>query len=163
MNADLDDPDFWQKLMPEQAEEEKRLEAEETIRRAKTRSAVTFGEEEDRRMANGEIWEWSWQEKRSSLDKLAMFGFGNWEKIYDAAQLKKDKTIAHLKAFCRRYASLVVQRHEVTTPVLRETVFGEIDEDEKAIAATGGEDYLNEVFSTDISTRIARSDLRKML
>ena len=151
MNVDLDDPDFWQKLMPEQAEEEKRLEAqkkrlEERKREALLRSAK---KKEDRRMANGEIWEWSWQEKRSSLDKLAMFGFGNWEKIYDAAQLKKDKTIAHLKAFCRRYASLVVQRHEVTTPVLRETVFGEIDEDEKAIlhVATGGEDYLNEVFS----------------
>jgi len=151
MNIDLDDPDFWQKLMPEQAEEEKRLEAQKKRLEEQKQQALLLSakKKEDRRMANGEIWEWSWQEKRSSLDKLALFGFGNWEKIYDAAQLKSDKTIAHLKAFCRRYASLVVQRHEATTPVLRETVFGEIDEDEKAILhlATGGEDYLNEVFA----------------
>ena len=151
MNVDLDDPDFWQKLMPEQAEEEKRLEAQKKRLEEQKQQALLLSakKKEDRRMANGEIWEWSWQEKRSSLDKLAMFGFGNWEKIYDTAQLKNDKTIAHLKAFCRRYASLVVQRHEAITPVLRETVFGEIDEDEKAIVhlATGGEDYLNEIFA----------------
>ena len=52
MKVDLDDPDFWQKLMRNKPRRETIGSAEETIRRAKTRSAVTFGEEE-RRQADG--------------------------------------------------------------------------------------------------------------
>ena len=103
----LDDPDFWEKLMPEAAAAEKvraELEAKEEAERLAAERASDAAGTRRRAVAEDRPFQWTWAERKSVVDKLTTFGFGRWRSIRAASRLDDDKTAAHVAAFCRRYA-----------------------------------------------------------
>ena len=109
----LDDPDFWQKLMPEAAEATKLRETQEAAEEAERlrREEAAFV-----RMKNGkpEVFVWTWTERKRVLSQLASFGYGRWDRIHEGskAALAEDKTLSAIAAFCRRF---VLEASQVMT------------------------------------------------
>ena len=98
----LDDPEFWEKLMPEAAAAEKLREeeeaAEEARRLAEEKKADASGTRR-RAVVEERKFQWSWAERKSVVDKLCTFGFGQWSAVHAAAKLGDDKTLRTLRYF----------------------------------------------------------------
>ena len=109
----LDDPDFWQKLMPEAAEAERLREEKEAAEEAERlrQEEAAFA-----RMKNGkpEVFVWTWTERKRVLSQLASFGYGQWNRIHEGSKavLAEDKTVSAIAAFCRRF---VLEASQVMT------------------------------------------------
>lgn len=154
----LDDPNFWEKLMPEAAAAEREREeeeaAEEARRLAEERAAEAKGVRR-RAVVEERRFQWTWAERKSVVDKLSTFGFGQWEAIRAAAKLDDDKTPAHIAAFCRRYVlrasgSLL----DDACPHLVVAAHAEPSADELAVPSDeGGAKTLDAVFSEALFTK----------
>ena len=136
----LDDPDFWQKLMPEvaAAEEERRVEAVELM--AKMQAAERLALEKQNSKTT---FDWSWGERKRVVAALVLFGWGNWELIKDRSQVKDNKTIAHIKLFCRMYVEEALKSsHTELFPNFIAALTLPADEDETALPDDQGRDFL---------------------
>jgi hypothetical protein len=84
----LDDPDFWQKLMPGATAAEKAAGEAEVAEEAQR----LVDEEVAAARVKDEHFEWTWAECKRVLFQLTSFGFGLWEAVHAAAKLRPDKT-----------------------------------------------------------------------
>lgn len=148
MRADgvsLDDPNFWQKLMPEAAaaEEERKAEAEELL--AKMQAAEKLAEEKKNAV---NAFHWSWGERKRVVASFMLFGWGMWEPIRARSQLKDDKTIAHVKMFCRCYVEDALKTvPSDLVPNIIEVLTTEEDEDENSLPDSEGREYLKYIMA----------------
>ena len=144
--------------MPEAAAAEREREeeeaAEEARRLAEERAAEAKGVRR-RAVVEERRFQWTWAERKSVVDKLSTFGFGQWEAIRAAAKLDDDKTPAHIAAFCRRYVlrasgSLL----DDACPHLVVAAHAEPSADELAVPSDeGGAKTLDAVFSEALFTK----------
>ena len=154
----LDDPEFWEKLMPEAAAAEKLREeeeaAEEAQRLAEEKKADASGTRR-RAVVEEHKFQWSWAERKSVVDKLCTFGFGQWSAVHAAAKLDDDKTPAHVAAFCRRYAVTSARTLALDAcPFLLDAACSEPEADELAVAPDeGGKVTLDAVFAEALFTK----------
>lgn len=136
----LDDPEFWQKLMPEvaAAEEERRVEAVELM--AKMQAAERLALEKQNSKTT---FDWSWGERKRIVAALILFGWGNWECIMERSQVKDNKTIAHIKLFCRMYVEEALKSaHTELFPNFIAALTVPADEDETSLPEDQGRDLL---------------------
>jgi len=136
----LDDPDFWQKLMPEAAaaEEERKAEAEQLM--AKLQEAERIATAKRNAI---DAFQWSWGEGKRLVASFALLGWGNWQRMLERSSLKENKTIAHIKIFCRVYIEEALKTlHAELYPNLIEMLTKGEDDDEKALPVDEGRDYL---------------------
>ena len=154
----LDDPEFWEKLMPEAAAAERLREqevaAEEATRLAEEKKADASGTR-GRAVVEKREFQWSWAERKSVVDKLCVFGFGQWSAVHAASKLDDDKTPAHVAAFCRRY--VITSARTLGTdacPFLLDAACSAAERDELAIPQNeGGKVTLNAVFAEALFTK----------
>ncbi len=142
----LDDPDFWLKLMPEAAaaEEERKAEAEKLL--AQLQAAEQLALEKKN---SSTAFQWSWGERKRLVSSFMMFGWSMWEQIRARSQLKENKTITHVKLFCRCYVeealkSLSADLFPNMVDVLTKD---EDEEDEKNLPREEGRDYLKYIMA----------------
>ena len=154
----LDDPEFWEKLMPEAAAAEKLREeeeaAEEALRLAEEKKADASGTR-GRAVVEKREFQWSWAERKSVVDKLCTFGFGQWSAVHAAAKLDDNKTPAHVAAFCRRYCITAARTLATDAcPFLLDAACSEAGRDELAIPKNeGGKNTLDTVFAEALFTK----------
>lgn len=149
----LDDPDFWQKLMPEAAA------AEEAAAEAKAaKEAQQLVDEETEASRAKEVrFEWTWAERKSVICQLSNFGFGQWEVLHAAAKLRPDKTPAHIAAFCRRFVlEASSSLPDNACPFLLAAASSDADQIELP-ADKGGELTLSCVFSEPLFSSYVRT------
>ena len=84
----LDDPNFWQKLMPEAAaaEEERKAEAEELMKKLQAAEKLAM---EKQNSVNA--FQWSWGERKRVVASFMLFGWSMWEQIKERSQLKREQ------------------------------------------------------------------------
>lgn len=142
-NADgvsLDDPDFWQKLMPEvaAAEEERKAEAEQLM--AQMQAAEKLAEE---KKSAANAFQWSWGERKRVVSSFMLFGWGMWDQIKYRSQLNDNKTTAHVKMFCRCYVEEALKTvSNDMFPNIVDAMMADEDEDEKKLPDEESRDYL---------------------
>jgi len=145
---ELDDPDFWTKLMPEAAAKAERDAALEAIRAAEEEKS---SKEVRKPRVVVKKFEWSWPERKRVIQTLSTYGFGQWESVRNAAKdkLNADKTIAHVAAFCRRYALEAARTlPDDACPFLLGAAMKPAGLDETSLPNDrGGEEMLNNVFA----------------
>ena len=141
----LDDPNFWQKLMPEAAaaEEERKAEAEELMKKLQAAEKLAM---EKQNSVNA--FQWSWGERKRVVASFMLFGWSMWEQIKERSQLKENKTLAHVKLFCRCYVEEAMKSlSSELFPNLVAVVTVDEDADEKALPEEEGRDYLTYIMA----------------
>jgi len=137
----LDDPDFWQKLMPEiaAAEEERRVEVEELMAKMQAAERLAL---EKQNFPNA--FDWSWGERKRVVSALVSFGWGSWELIKEHSQIKENKTTAHVKLFCRMYVEEMLKSASGELfPNFIAALTIPADEDETSLPDEEGRDFLS--------------------
>ena len=145
VGVSLDDPEFWQKLMPEiaAAEEERKAEAEQLM--AQMQAAEKLAEEK-KNAANA--FQWSWGERKRVVASFMLFGWGMWEQIKSRSQLNDNKTIAHVKMFCRCYVEEALKTVSIDLfSNIVDAIMVDEGEDEKELPDEESRDYLKYIMA----------------
>lgn len=114
-SVDLDDPDFWKKVIPVNAQKQKdsRIQEQPRVRKqvqrfipTDHRSALSdesddddYSDDDKRKKAKQSI-PWSINERTKCKNALLCFGYGRWAEIKRTAKLER-RTEEEVAAFCR--------------------------------------------------------------
>ena len=125
-NVDLEDPNFWQKYLPEVIEDDIDFEGVSIAERKRLMrengSTEDIAQMEQTAEDGDEAFRWSKQKLSTLQTVLLKFGWGRWRAIYEKSALKC--SIGEVKNVCYVILKWILEASEEKNPVV-ESIFGQ--------------------------------------